>query len=121
MVGDAMKMRVGLLKYPGAGGIVLRTSIAATVGGTAAALGGGNFTNGAISAAFVHLFHDKHHQAINSFRNADGSSLNGDKDACGMAPNNLARAHGGPLQSGEQLIFIWMVKNDVDRGFRTRG
>jgi hypothetical protein len=49
----------GLLKDRGAGGIVLRTSIAATVGGTAAALGGGSFTNGAISAAFVHLFNDE--------------------------------------------------------------
>jgi hypothetical protein len=47
------------LKDRGAGGIVLRTSIAATVGGTAAALGGGSFTNGAISAAFVHLFNDE--------------------------------------------------------------
>ena len=49
----------GLLKDRGAGGIVLSTSIAATVGGTAAALGGGSFTNGAISVAFVHLFNDE--------------------------------------------------------------
>ena len=110
MVGDAMTMRVGLLKDPCAGGIVLRTSIAANVGGTAAALGGGSFTMGAISAAFVDLLTDKHHQARTSFRNADGSSLNADKDACGVPPKNLARAHGGPLQAGEKLIFLWMVE-----------
>jgi hypothetical protein len=110
----------GLLKDPGAGGIVLRMSLAATVGGDAAALGVGGFTKGAISAAFVDLLTDKHHQARTSFRNADGSSLNADKYACGVAPKNLARAHGGPLQVGEKMIFLWMVKNDADRGFWTR-
>jgi len=35
---------------------VARTSIAATVGGTASVIGGGKFANGAVSAAFVHLF-----------------------------------------------------------------
>ncbi len=51
----------GLLKDPGTGGIVLRMSLAATVGGTAAALGVGGFTRGAISAAFVDLLTDEHH------------------------------------------------------------
>jgi len=39
-----------------AGGIVARTTIAATVGGTASEIGGGTFANGAVSGAFVHLF-----------------------------------------------------------------
>ncbi len=40
-------------------GVLLRTSIAATVGGTTALVGGGNFINGAVSAAFVHIFNDE--------------------------------------------------------------
>jgi len=38
------------------GGFGLRTSIAAIVGGTASKLGGGKFSNGAVSGAFVHMF-----------------------------------------------------------------
>ena len=40
----------------GYGGFVGRTMIMAIVGGTAAAIGGGKFANGAISGAFVHMF-----------------------------------------------------------------
>ena len=38
------------------GGFSLRTTVAAIVGGTASALGGGKFSNGAVSGAFVHMF-----------------------------------------------------------------
>ena len=40
----------------GYGTIVGRTSIMAIIGGTFAKLGGGKFANGALSAAFYHLF-----------------------------------------------------------------
>lgn len=40
--------------------IELRTLSAAIVGGTAAAVGGGKFWNGAATGAFVHLFNDEH-------------------------------------------------------------
>jgi len=40
----------------GVGGFAARTTIAATVGGTASELGGGKFANGAVSGAFVHMF-----------------------------------------------------------------
>jgi len=40
----------------GKGGFLGRTSISAIVGGTASALGGGKFANGAASGAFVHMF-----------------------------------------------------------------
>jgi len=40
----------------GGGGFTLRTSIAAIVGGTASKIGGGKFSNGAVSGAFVHMF-----------------------------------------------------------------
>lgn len=38
------------------GGFTLRTSIASIVGGTASKLGGGKFSNGAVSGAFIHMF-----------------------------------------------------------------
>jgi len=47
-MGDASMGRVG--------GFAARTTIAATVGGTASELGGGKFANGAVSGAFVHMF-----------------------------------------------------------------
>lgn len=43
-------------KIGGPGGIALRTAIVAVAGGTAAELGGGKFANGALTAAFQHLF-----------------------------------------------------------------
>ena len=42
-----------------------RTTVASVVGGTSAALGGGKFANGAVSAAFVHLFNNEAHAAGN--------------------------------------------------------
>ena len=39
----------------GYGGFVARMMIMAVVGGTAAAIGGGKFANGAVGAAFVHI------------------------------------------------------------------
>ncbi|UFH58579.1 hypothetical protein [Sulfurovum mangrovi] len=52
----------------GAGGFGLRTSIAAIVGGTASALGGGKFANGAISGAFVHMFNSEGKTIGQSFK-----------------------------------------------------
>ena len=43
----------------GPGGFTLRTTIAGVVGGTASKIGGGKFSNGAISGAFVHMFNDE--------------------------------------------------------------
>jgi len=40
----------------GKGGFLGRTSISAIVGGTASKIGGGKFSNGAVSGAFVHMF-----------------------------------------------------------------
>jgi len=40
----------------GYGGFTGRTAIMAVVGGTASKLGGGKFSNGAVSGAFVHMF-----------------------------------------------------------------
>ena len=40
--------------------IAVRTTFSAVVGGTTSVLGGGKFANGAITAAFQHLFNDEH-------------------------------------------------------------
>lgn len=44
----------------GYGGIEARTAIMTVVGGTATAISGGKFANGAVSAAFVHLFNSEY-------------------------------------------------------------
>ena len=44
-----------------AGAKVQRAAIAATVGGTASYIGGGKFGNGAVTAAFVHMFNTEDH------------------------------------------------------------
>ena len=43
----------------GFGGFVGRTVIMAVVGGTFSVLGGGKFSNGAMAAAFVHMFNEE--------------------------------------------------------------
>jgi hypothetical protein len=43
----------------GQGNILSRTALAATIGGTASALGGGKFANGAKTAAMQHLFNEE--------------------------------------------------------------
>jgi hypothetical protein len=43
----------------GQGNILTRTALAATIGGTASALGGGKFANGAKTAAMQHLFNEE--------------------------------------------------------------
>jgi hypothetical protein len=57
-VAGSVEPSLGLPKYsersPGA--VAERTSFAAAVGGTASVLGGGKFANGAVTAAFQHLF-----------------------------------------------------------------
>jgi RHS repeat-associated protein len=47
----------------GIDGAFARTAIAAVVGGTAEALGGGKFGNGAVTATFVHLFNAELHSS----------------------------------------------------------
>ncbi len=51
--GLSRALDIGTVGY---GNIVSRTVIMAVVGGTASALGGGKFANGAMSGAYVHLF-----------------------------------------------------------------
>lgn len=54
--------RTALQNIEGAKGVAARTAIVATAAGTASALGGGKFANGAITAAFQHLFNAEAHR-----------------------------------------------------------
>jgi len=63
----------------GYGGIAGRTAIMAIVGGTASALGGGKFSNGAVSGAGVHLFNGEDvvstMQSLGAYFGGDGSMV----------------------------------------------
>ena len=80
MSGFSSAVDVGTSGY---GGVVGRTTIMGIVGGTASALGGGKFSNGAMSGAFTHMF------------NAEGgasSLVSGVKDIAGKLwtlPNTI--------------------------------
>jgi hypothetical protein len=54
--------QTSLQEMKGGKGVAVRTTIAATAGGTASALGGGKFANGAVTAAFQHLFNAEAHR-----------------------------------------------------------
>jgi len=57
MSGISSALDIGTSAFgSGAGGFSMRTTVMAIVGGTASALGGGKFSNGAVSGAFVHMF-----------------------------------------------------------------
>ena len=58
---DVGMKEAGLNSVAGEEGRYERAMIAGAVGGTASVLTGGNFANGAVSAAFAHLFNDEAH------------------------------------------------------------
>jgi hypothetical protein len=53
--------RSSLVEMDGGSGVFARTAIAATAGGTASAISGGKFANGAVTGAFQHLFNFEGH------------------------------------------------------------
>ncbi len=54
--GGLTRAVTGAMNWAGQTAVIVRTMMAATVGGTVSQLTGGKFANGSISAAFVHLF-----------------------------------------------------------------
>lgn len=75
--------------------IAERTVFAALVGGTASALGGGKFANGATTAAFDHLFN---HEMVNASR----------KTRYQIAViSSSARSEGGKLISGHAFLAVY--------------
>ena len=85
--------------------MVGRTSIMAIIGGTFAKLGGGKFANGALSAAFTHLFNDEY----------DNLFLRG---------KGVARALGGDGKTGDSVAiknaenFVSESKEDLIQGLK---
>ena len=75
-------------------GLLVRTSMAATVGGTASVIGGGKFANGAVTGAFVHLFNDEAHKTNPAKRVADDALQDGHL-SLGEA-NDIWRANNDP-------------------------
>ena len=55
-----------------------RTAVAAVIGGTASELTGGKFANGAMSAAFTHLFNEELLPALPQYVNPEGYATVGD-------------------------------------------
>lgn len=78
--------------------MVGRTSIMAIIGGTFAKLGGGKFANGAMSAAFVHLFNDEF-------------------DYLYLRGKGVARAMGGDGKTGDSVA----IKNAEQFASETKG
>ncbi|WP_276611279.1 RHS repeat-associated core domain-containing protein [Thioalkalivibrio sp. XN8] len=95
-----------------------RMTAAAVVGGTASALGGGKFANGAWSAAFVSRFN---HDSSGARRRAarEARAAIGSEEAVGLAPGaypiivDAVSASLGPItvESGD----IWLVDKRNDR------
>lgn len=78
--------------------MLARTLTAAAVGGTVAAISGGSFANGAISAAFTHLFNDelkRIHMKISLYDSKDRGNLAG--NAGGKEFTTAAKLMGGRM------------------------
>ena len=73
----------------GPGGFTLRTTIAGVVGGTASKIGGGKFSNGAISGAFVHMF------------NAEAGNISRQKTYFATFGGNITVGLGGEVAIGQ--------------------
>jgi hypothetical protein len=88
--------RTALQNIEGAKGVAARTAIVATAAGTASALGGGKFANGAITAAFQHLFNAEAHRDEYSF-------WDGVKDATSGALQGAAAFVDGVIPFADPL------------------
>jgi len=94
----------------GTGGFTLRTTIASIVGGTASALGGGKFSNGAVSGAFVHMFNaeggakkivDSTSEAVSHYYNGKGQPVElGIKTKLALRTNQAQINHLQNIVSG---------------------
>ncbi len=96
---DVAMKEAGLNGVPGDEGRYMRAMIAGAAGGTASALTGGNFANGAVSAAFAHLFNEEN----------EGK---GEKEEKGL-DTNLDRS--GPFRIAEYEATAQKIK-ELDPG-----
>ena len=89
-------------------GVVGRTAIAAVAGGTAARMGDGKFANGAVSAAFAHLFNAETHAARKKLTNPTGGGIRSDSEGDGSfdAPRGSRKHLGVDLAAttGQDIV-----------------
>lgn len=78
-------------------GVATRTAIVATAGGTASALGGGKFANGAVTAAFQHLFNAEAHRG---FMGKVSRFFGGDPDGGFLGTNLTSKEFFGAAGDG---------------------
>ncbi len=118
---------IDLIPGSSAGAIAERVAAAAVVGGTASAIGGGKFANGAVSGAFVRLFNEEAHQ----YKLGLAAMVHGPDDGVGHAflvgekPDGTIEAKGfypvgnsKPFGPGELRdntpAYNEMIKGDLD-------
>jgi RHS repeat-associated protein len=79
----------GLYSVQGEEGVAMRTAIAGIAGGTASVLTGGKFANGAVSAAFAHLFNDEAHDIMQKIVDTALSKVGSDAWSDNVANGNF--------------------------------
>ena len=67
-----------IMEYAGNASRAVKTALNAVVGGTASELGGGKFTNGAMTGAFVMMFNDLMHQEQEKAATGGGAEITAD-------------------------------------------
>jgi RHS repeat-associated protein len=106
-----------IMGLPGDGdssGLALRTVSAATVGGTAAVIGGDKFANGAATSAFVHLFNAEGHIFSHNVSNegfhhaAIAVELNETELA---ETNSILKEYGFKEIQGDRIVFSAQPQN----------
>ena len=107
-VGSMAEGPLSSIEGGGAGKVFARTAIAATAGGISAELGGGKFANGALSAAFVHLFNGEAHAVRKKLTNPTGGGIRNDAKGDGRfgAPRGSRKHFGIDLEasSGQDVV-----------------
>lgn len=86
-------------------GMALRTAISAVAGGTASVLGGGKFANGALTAAFQHLFNVEAHRG---FMGKVSRFFGGDPDGGFLGTSLTSREFFGAAGQGAKSgYYAW--------------
>jgi hypothetical protein len=97
--------RTSLQNIEGGKGVAARTAIVATAGGTASALGGGKFANGAVTAAFQHLFNAEAHRGFwSGVKRFFGGDPGGGFLGTSLTPGEYA---GAAVDGGKQGAMVY--------------
>src|SRR5262249_16575629 len=101
----------GLNSIGGDEGKFLRTSIAGIAGGTASVLTGGKFANGAVSAAFAHLFNQEGHpdEATNAAANREKIAADAEAQVGSKDWSYASSANGWPANWDKCNLFVYDI------------